>query len=178
MSRLWVPPSVSREHREQTERHKAEVIEAAMRDATCDWWDRELQKLDPALTLIKAHPDAEVPGLKPGYWHIVRDCTPAPPALLPLVGDDGEYVEPTSRIFDLLRAGDLQNPRAIEDRRRKDEINERRKQAEEQQGHEDRVEEMMDRWRAATQTRVSMNQDTPWSQNVAGRRGAKQKTGD
>lgn len=147
-----------------------EVMRAAKRDATLDYWDKELQKIDPALTLIQAHENAQVPGLTPGYYHIIRDVEGAPPAILPLVGDDGEFVEPTSRILDLLRAGDLQNPRAIADRRRKDEQAARAREKQRQADHEERVEEMMDHWAAATQTRVSMSDAAPWSQNVAGRK--------
>lgn len=170
MGRVWVPPRVSRELRESTERHRAEVMEAARRDAMCDFWDRELQKIDPKLTIFQAKENAEVVGVKPGYWHICRDCSPGPPSLLPLVGDEGEFVEPTSRVFDLLRAGDLQNERAMDARRRQDEESARRRARDKQRGHEERVEEMMDRWRSLTQTRVSMNTSTPWTQNMAGRK--------
>lgn len=173
MSQLWVPPRVSRELRDATERHKREVLEAARRDATLDYWDRELKKIDPALTIIKAVDDARVPGLKAGYYHIVREVENGPPSILPIVGENGEFVEPTSRILDLLRAGDLQNPRAMAERRRRDDAAERAREKARQDGHEERVEEMLDRWKSMTQTRVSMSRDTPWSQNVQGRRGAR-----
>lgn len=172
MSRLWTPP-VSREHRESTERFVAELVESTRREVMCDYWDRELQKIDPKLTLIKAHDNATVPGLRPGYWHIVRDCFPGPPSILPLVGDEGEYVEPTSKMLEVLKAGDLQNERAMEARRRQDEESARRRLRDKERGHEERVEEMVDRFKSLTQTRVSMNTDTPWTQNTAGKRGAK-----
>lgn len=172
MSQLWTPPHVRRDLMDSTNEHVAALRDAALRDATCDFWDRELKKLDSALYMVKAHDDAEVPGLKPGFWHVIRDCSPAPPAILPIVGDDGEYVEPTSRLLDVLRAGDLQSRRAMEDRAKIDEARARSREREEQSAHEDRVTEMIDRVKSLTQTRVSMT-DVPWTQNVQGRRGAK-----
>lgn len=171
MPSLWVPPAVSRELQQETLKHRAELMAAARRDATCDYWDRELQKIDSKLTLVQAHEDAQVPGLKPGYWHVIRDCTPGPPSILPIVGDAGEFVEPTSRLLELLRAGDLQNPRAMADRRRRDEANARRAERRKQAEHEERVEEMMDRWRAVNKTTVLVSDDVKWTQSANGRRG-------
>ena len=164
---------VSRELQERTNEHKAQVWAEAVRDATLDYWDAELKKIDEDLFMIKAADDATAAGLKPGYYHVIRRIAGGPPAILPIVGDEGEFVEPTSRLFDVLREGDLQNPRAMEARRRRDEEAARRRARDKQRGHEERVSEMMDRWRAANQTSVSMSRDTPWSQNVAGRKGAK-----
>lgn len=141
----------------------------------CDYWDRELQKIDRALTLIKAHDDASVPGLIPGFWHIIREIEGGPPSILPLVGDDGEYVEPTSRMLEVLRAGDLQSPQAMRARREHDERKAREKERRQQAAHEERVAEMSERLASLTQTRVSMSDAAPWSQGVAGRRGAKKK---
>lgn len=171
MASLWVPPSVSRELQHETLQHRAEVLAAARRDATCDYWDKELQKIDSKLTLVKAHEDAQVPGLRPGFWHVVRDCSPGPPSILPVVGDDGEFVEPTSRLLDMLRAGDLQNPRAMADRRRRDEAKAKAAERQKQNDHEDRVSEMMDRWRAVNKTTVLVSDDVAWTQSANGRRG-------
>lgn len=173
MPSLWVPPTVSRELQQKTMEHRAELMAAARRDATLDYWDRELQKLDPKLFMIKAADDAQVPGVKPGYYHVIRDCSPAPPAILPIVGDEGEFVEPTSRLLDVLRAGDLQNERAMEARRKQDEESARRRLRDKQRGHEERVEEMMDRWRSVNQTSVSMNRDAAWTQSANGKRAKK-----
>lgn len=167
-SSLWVPPAVSRELRESTEQHRAEVIAQAIRDATLAEWTRRLKQLDPYLELIKAKDDATAPGMIPGYYHVLRHNPGAPPSLLPVTGPDGEFVEPTEQLLDMLRAGDLQNERAMEDRRRKDEEQARRREAERQRDTEDRQAEILERWKAATQTSVSMNRDTPWAQNAAG----------
>lgn len=150
--------------------HRAELLAAARRDATLDVLERELRKLDDKLMLVKAADDATVPGLKPGYYHVVRDCSPAPPAILPIVGDEGEFVEPTFKLLDVLRAGDLQNERAMAARRRQDEESARRRARDRQRGHEERVEEMTDRWRAVNKTSVSMNRDTAWTQSANGKR--------
>lgn len=171
--RAWIPPQVADRLRAETEQFQRELIEAAFTDATCDYWDKELAKIDGGLHLIRAKENATVPGLRPGYWHVIRDCSPAPPSIMPIVGDDGEYVEPTDRLLELLRAGDLQNPRAMADRIERDEREERARERRKQAAHEERVEEIAERVAAVTQTRVSMNTDAPWTQSTNGRRGAK-----
>jgi hypothetical protein len=42
-----------------------------------------------------------------------------------------------------------------------------------EQRRADRQANMLDHWKSVTQASVSMNRDSPWHQNVAGRRGAK-----
>ncbi len=118
---MWLPPSVSRDLAAETAQQKADVAHAAIRDASMDFWNRELKQLDERLELIKAREDASVAGLTPGFWHVMRHNPDGPPSLLPLTGDHGEFVEPTSRMLDLLRSGDLQNERAMRARREFDE---------------------------------------------------------
>jgi hypothetical protein len=74
----------------------------------------------------------------------------------------------------MMHANDMRNPAV---RRRFVEAKERaRVEAERQKerDREERHEEMRDRLNAASRTTVSMNRDSPWSQNVSGRR---RKTG-
>lgn len=172
MGLLWTPPTVSRELQDNTRAFIAEIAASARRDAICDYWDAELQKIDPKLTIIQAQDNAEAVGLRPGYWHIIRDCTPGPPSILPLIGPEGEFVEPNSSILDMLREGDLQNERAMEARRKQDEESARRRVRDRERAHEDRVGEMMERWEHVMVPKVGMS-GNGWTASVDGRRGAK-----
>lgn len=173
MSSLWLPPSVSREQRQSTLEYQAEVFRNAQRDATIDYWTRELKKIDERLELIKANDDAQAVGLIPGFYHVMLVLPDGPPSLLPLVGDHGEFVEPNSRMLDLLREGDLQNPEAMRARRERDERAAAMRVRDREREREARVGHMVEHWKALTETSVSLNRDSPWTQNQAGRRGAK-----
>jgi hypothetical protein len=112
-------------------------------------WNRLLQEIDPHLQLIKAPENSHHPSLRSGYYHIIR----TPPDGIPMIrvheGDDGEFREPDSKMLEDLRAGDMWNDRAMReksDRDRKLQAAAERRRAQEQQ---DRVEELMDRVKAA-----------------------------
>lgn len=160
---LWVPPRVSRELSDVTEQHKAEVMASAIRDASIEYFNRELKRVDEHLELIKAKDDATAAGLKPGYWHILRHNPGAPPSLLPLVGDDGEFVEPSSRVFDLLREGDLQNDQVIRAMRERDERAAKQRARDKQRDAEDRIGHMVEHAKAVTRAHVSMTDARPWT---------------
>lgn len=176
MSRLWVPPKVDRELQQKTQEHTAQVM--AMVDrfrGILSYWTRELKQKDPDLEMIFAPPTATAAGLIPGRYHVMKHIPGAPPALLPITGPDGEFVEPTSQIMEKLAENDLQNIQAVDARRRAMEAEERARERDRERDAELRREELVERWKAATQTRVSMNRDAPWSQNVAGRRAVQKK---
>ncbi len=153
---MWLPPSVSRDLAAETEQQKADVAQAAIRDASMDFWNRELKQLDEHLELIKARDDASVAGLTPGYWHVMRHNPGGPPSLLPLVGDHGEFVEPTSRMLDLLRSGDLQNERVMRDRRAFDERAAAQRQRDKEQASLDRRADLAERIGSLTNVSVSV----------------------
>lgn len=167
MSDLWYPPSVSRELQDQTAQYAAEIRAMAQRDATLDTWTKRLKQKDPYLELIKARDDAQCPGMKPGHYHVLRHNPGAPPTLLPISGPDGEFVEPTSALLNLLDEGDLQNERAMEARRAKDEAAEAARRRDDERDTEDRQAEIHERYLAATRAQVSMSTDAPWTQNVS-----------
>ena len=80
----------------------------------------ELQKLDPYLELVWIGPNAErglIPGIEPGRWHIRR----IPPGLIhsywPVMGPDGEYIDPTMKLIEDMKAADLWREGALQELR-------------------------------------------------------------
>lgn len=178
----WLPHSVvlenqKREWVEARARHRA-VIERLMDfdDPVCREWTPELQRLCPDLRMGRARPQAYEPGytIIPGFYHWVRDNVSTADSVQPITAPDGvSFEEPTSAVLEDLRRNDLQNPHvyaALINRHVEVEL-ERERQ--EQEDHQERVQEVLDRWKSATGAQVLMSPDVPWSQNTAGRRGVK-----
>ena len=175
MSLLWTPPNVSRELRDGTRAYEAEVFEMVDRfHGVLRYWNGVLKAKDPNLEMIFAKPHGKpVMGLLPGRFHVVRHVPGGPPSLLPIVGPDGEFVEPTHRVLDMLDGRDLWDERARTAQRKFLAAREREERRAKEVEAEQRSEELRDRWRAVSETSVSMNRRTPWSQNVKGRRGVR-----
>jgi hypothetical protein len=176
MPRLWTPPKVDRGLADETRAFTADM--ERMLDRTrgiLREFTRDLKAMDPDLELVFFDPDASGPGIVPGRYHVLRkDRFDGPPTLIPIVGPNGEFAEPDSGLFDYLRKIDLWNTAAARDRERAhDEARKAAERARERE-QEERHEELVERWKAATETRVSMNDASPWSQNrtPAGRRDA------
>lgn len=170
---LWLPPAVSRELAQETAIRQAAIEMASYVERTMAQWNPELQRVDPDLQLIKAKQTSDVPGMKPGFWHLLMVKKGVPTLIVledPLTGG---FREPGSWMFDMLRASDLWNGRAVRDRERRLDAALRAKQRAKEAEDEERQTEILERYLAATRAQVSMNRDAPWSQNVQGRRGAK-----
>lgn len=172
MSNLWVPPKVAQHLVEERQAHNAATLQMFDFDVATEW-NQELRKMDPLLRLGKAKERANAPGVMPGYFHLIRMNPGAPIWVQPLHDGTGGYVEPTSMMLDWLRRADLQNPQARRERHRLDAAAEKAAQRTASLEHEQRVDHMMDHWRANTQVRIPFKSDTRWSQNVAGKRGRK-----
>lgn len=170
MSRIFVPPRVARELREETRQYQAELLMRAQMKGVMDSFNRDLKQIDPYLELMFFEDDVLLPGVTPGRWHVVRHNPGAPPSLDAYVGPNGEYLEPDSGIFKKLEESDLQNPMVNRERKRREHeaklAYERRKAREREEINEETIE----RYLAATRTQVSMNRSTPWAQNFAGYR--------
>jgi hypothetical protein len=169
---IWVPPRVSAELRASTLEHQAQVMGQARRDAMLDWWTGELQKIDPKLSMIKARDDCDVAGMRAGYYHVLRIEPGAPASLFIIEGPDGEFMEPNSSVFDMLRRNDLWRREAVADRKRMQrearEAADKRRERERQA----RLEELRERVRAVTETSVSMHKgERPWTQTAKAQRG-------
>ena len=163
---IWTPSRADLNRREQ---HRSELVQQAYTDAATEYWTKEVKQIDEYLEVFRAKPDAEL--LRPGYWYIMRHNPGAPVSLICIEGGDGEYLEPSSHIFHLLREGDLWNAEAQRDRANKARLAEEAEVRRKQRETEDRVEEFADRLRALTRVSVSMNRSAKWSQNEQGRRG-------
>ncbi len=163
---LLLPESVVRDSRA---RRQAD-IDRAERTEVCAQFAPELQRIDPALTMIYWPERApRTMGFVRGAYHILRAPVNGGPALVEALTDDaGNPREPGSWVFDKLRAADMWNDEAMADRRR---MIQRAKDAESSRRHredEDRREEIKDRVNAAFRTQVSTHKPrSGWTQ-VAG----------
>jgi len=168
MTQLYLPPSVMAAERL---RFAADIDARVDRDDPVALrFTRLLQAHDRRLIMVRAK-DTIAPGtpLKPGYYHLIVRNDNAPLSVFPVEGANGEYVEPTSRVFTRLAAGDMHNPAVYremvqKDRRRDAEVERDKKLRKEQ-----RRDHLRDNVNAATRTSVSMNRDARWTQNASGR---------
>ncbi len=172
MSRIFLPPKVSRELREKSHRHDSDIDRVCSQDVVCARWTYELRKLDPFLRMVKA-PEKPVLGLElvAGAYHVVRDNPTAPVTVTPIVGNDGLPMEPPGQLLEKLRMMDLQNAQV---QRMREQVAEAERRAEERQDAADsarRVETAIDHYKARTQTRISFDRGHKWTQNVAGQKG-------
>jgi hypothetical protein len=167
---MWVPPKYvqAREEFEHEMRQRLVNQELQRVKGILDEFNHELRRIDGQLEMVRAPADCGLTGMKPHYYHVVRWNEGAPPTFFVIEGEHGEFVEPTSRVFEKLREGDLWDPqvmRRIKQRHANAEAAEAKMRVRENQA---RQEEISERVAAVTRTQVSMNRDTPWTQNAAG----------
>lgn len=128
-----------------------------MLDRTVKHYTTELKKIDPDLELVKASNTANVAGLRPGYFHVLRKGMPC--TLLVLEGPNGEFREPDSTLFDFVHQQDLWNDRAQginkERQRKLHEARERQTDRERQA----RVEEANERIASLNRESISFSPD-------------------
>lgn len=178
---MWTPPKVTREliaERQQRESLALQALKAERDQSFQEEFNRELERVWPGMRLLwcpdPAPVDAVAMGARPGRWCILMPSqTGGPGSVKPLLGPSEEYVEPGSWVFDMLREQDWWNPEVRRERERVQAELARAKDKREAREREERMELMMDHVNANARTFVSMNRDTPWSQNVRGRRGVK-----
>lgn len=167
---LWVPPVAQRELVERRMEYQANMIHMLQMKHTMDEFNKQLQEIDPYLQLVKAEETVAAGNpLKPGYWHVVRHNPGAPPSVMTIEGENGEYIEPTSRVFELLQKNDMWNSNSLKEENRKRRALQEAENRQRERDREARQEEMLERYLAATRTQVSMIPG--WSQNVAGKKG-------
>jgi hypothetical protein len=183
MSKLWVPPSARPATPKSSDAFgdnrawaHGEVDKQGFEDELTRQFDRHLYLIDPYLKMRRFPENTDVLGAVPGCYHLVRRAPDAPPTLISLSGPNGEFVEPVlSAILDRLAQGDLWNSRARRERERAIEetraASERQKKREEEERHE----HLKDAYAARFKTRVSMNRDVPWAQNVSGLKAVRRK---
>lgn len=80
----------------------------------------ELKKLDQYLELVWIGPNAKrglIPGVEPGRWHIRRTPPGTIHSYWPVMGPEGEYVDPSFKIIDDMKAADLWREGALQELR-------------------------------------------------------------
>lgn len=160
---------IPEEYLKETAQHSAEVeMMVALRDEL-DSFNKELAQIDPDLQLVWAPENVTAPGLEPGRFHILRrNAPPTPPLLIPLETEKGEFKEPGSWMYDMLRKADLWSNRAQADRKRaQDEIT-RQRDKRRQQEREETAWEIDQRLKSANDTSVWMGGN--WKASVRGRK--------
>lgn len=178
---LWVPPKTAQRLLEERAQREAEIAKIEVGNARFEFkkqFDHELDRIVPGMRLLfcpdPAPLDAVAAGAMPGRWNLVWPGYHGGPLNVKALEDEfGNFVEPGSWIFDMLAREDMWNERATRERNRiKREADEAKARRIERERAE-RDQETLERYLAVSRTQVSMNSDAPWSQNVAGKRGAK-----
>lgn len=156
------------EYMEETARHEAEVTLMVALHDELESYNKELRQIDPDLQLVWAPESATNPALVPGRFHILRrNPPPSPPLLLPLQDDRGNFREPGSWMYDMLRSADLWNDRAQEDRRKAQEEITRQKESRRRAEREELAEEIDLRLKAKNNPGFLFS-DVPWSYRSEG----------
>lgn len=170
---LWVPKATraqiedrlqfEQELRDRMVRQHLERVKGIL-----DQFNYELKRIDPKLEMVRAGEDTHGTPLKPGYYHVVRWNDSAPPSVITIEGEHGEFVEPTSRVFERLALGDLWDPNNMRLLRQRERLAQQAAEKQKIADREERQAELVERWNAGTRTQISMNRETPWAQNHAG----------
>lgn len=172
MSRLWTPPTatprkrpvaVSKEHETLVRVWEQQVLSMMHQTGgILDYWNTELQKIDKNLRLMQATPAAVAPGVKAGYYHLVRLRDPAEGTFMwvqPLHDAAGNFAEPTSHMLDALRWADLQSDQIVRARQEKDRRDAAEREREEQREFEERVDEGAERLASMENVSIQVTKD-------------------
>ena len=178
MSDLLLPRTVARELQKEKwleERRRSRALVEALfdfDDRVCREWSKHLRKLDPYLRLGRARPKAESDRfpVRAGFYHWIRDNPSAEPTVSVITTADDGWCEPDSGLLRELEQADMQNPRAVAAALERRERRERAVQAERDREHSDRLNELVERWNAASRASVSMDRSVPWTQVAGARR--------
>lgn len=168
----FLPPQVSRALAQRSRSFRADVLASVVledSDGLLVEINRQLRARDPRLLLVRAR-EAVVLGvpMKPGYYHLLRDNSDfgAPMSVTVIEGEHGEFVEPTSRVHQILDAGDLHERRNRERYALLERAEHDRVEREKQRDRAERREHLRDLVDAYTRTTVSMTDVQPWTQNM------------
>jgi hypothetical protein len=170
---VWIPDQAAR----QNEAARSEQIAELHRmvedgtQAVLDEWNRILYQIDSDLRMVRAKENVALPGLKPGFYHVIRPNPVGPPFIHPVESDEGEFREPGSWLLDELRASDQWNPSVGRARERKMQELDRQKQRAREREREERLDEVNERWKAASNPGVSFSkQGKGWRYRAGARR--------
>lgn len=163
MTDLWVPDTARINHDLESQLERL-----GRRHEWLKYFDRELQAMDPRLSLVKASETATQTGLKPGYWHIKRDNEQTMATYYPLQGEEGEFVEPGSEHLEMMRRNDLTKPENFDRLVRQSEAHLQRLEEQRRERAEQRQTEFAERYESAQRAQVSMKEG--WTNSVKGKK--------
>ncbi len=159
---FWLPEST----RADLAQDRKAITEMTLIDEACRHYTAELRQIDEDLELVKASNSATLPGLVPGFWHILRKGTPC--TILCLEGPNGEFREPGSWMFPWLQAEDMWNDAAQRDSRERQKKIAAARDRERALERDDRVAEFNERWKSATSVSLSVTDlKRPWTARAA-----------
>lgn len=158
MSALWLPAGAQRDNEvaRETRLLQAQVYRAAQ---ALEHYNRELQLIDPHLSVVLAKPTTTVEGLKGGYYHLVRQAPGSPAYIKPIEGPNGEWRDLDSSVLDLALEDDLWNDRTQRLRREHAEKREQAKQRDRDRAAQARAAEFDERWRSRNTTTIQVTKD-------------------
>jgi hypothetical protein len=157
MSGLYVPPTVAYELAQRTLSFREDVAQSIRfddGDPILREFTQRLQAIDSRLIMVRAR-ERVVPGvpMRPGYYHLLQDCGVSVPLSITVIeGEHGEFVYPTSRVFDKLAAGDMRQDRNLERWMRAKKAEYEANEREQRDNHDERVEHRTDLVNAYTRT--------------------------
>lgn len=158
---MWVPPAVHRDLLDERRRLDAATLKGLELLEELNAINAELRKIDPHLELVRASPNATLPGLKPGYYHVVRRNPSAPVSVEVLEGPNGEFVEPGSNVFDMLERSDMWSERAMKIRQKKELDTARSRARQKERECLERMDEVRDRLRSLNNEQILVK-EIPW----------------
>lgn len=166
---LWLPPAEQARQLNSQQAEVAKALQHAELTERVGYYNRELRKIDRYVEVFKARDDARFPGLRPGFWHVLRRPPVGQPTFIVHETPDGEYRDLDSGIFQTLRNGDMWNSERQKDREKFRRHAKRAEERESEREREERLDELMDRAKAAWNPGVSMAPG--WRYRAAARRG-------
>ena len=175
MADLWLPPGVTQEMHQNTQRFNAGLLERLQGQPKLDRFDYELRRIDPYLSLFQAPEDpAAGRGLpiRPGFWHLLRQNPGAPWSVMTIEGPEGEYVDALqcpSAVFDQLRKQDLWREGSLRERQaREDKARESEQRIKDEQV-EEITQEVLERYAAGNRAFVGWT-GNGWTQSARARK--------
>lgn len=171
-SPLWTPPSanphkrpaaVSEEHASIVRQWEQSVLSMMHQTGgILDYWNEELKKIDRNLRLMQAMPLASAPGVKAGYYHLVRFRDPVEGTFMmvqPLHDAEGNFVEPTSGMLDMLKWADLQSDQIVRARQENDRRAAESAERAQRNADEARLDQGVELYKSLTNTQISVSKD-------------------
>lgn len=161
---MWVPPKVHADLLDERRRLDEATLKGMELLAELKRFNAELQRIDPHLELVRASPNATLPGLRPGFYHLVRHNPSAPVSVEVLEGPGGEFVEPGSNVFDLVERSDMWSARAMRARQKRELDHARSEERRREREREQRLYEIRDRLRSLNGDQILVT-GVPWARS-------------